>query len=186
MARLPDEEIQLRLKAALKEQQISDEEALRLWPDMDGRAREIKRTRTEMARARHQVVVDDETGERMFGGPQKGSGARSKRKLVEAIADLANNDRQKDVIDALFAPLASDNLAVRGKGAERIVKIMADHEEQQRRDRDELRSLSKDELKTMLIEGILSSGMAPDLISGLVNQLPTSPVYDVDGTAEAA
>jgi hypothetical protein len=189
MARLPDDEIKRRFEANLEQCRISDEEALERWPEATPRQRENKRKLAEAAAARHATVVDDETGQRLLGGPQPNNRPRSKKSVMEAITDLADGERQQEVIDAIFAPLSDSNSAVRGKGAERIVKIAADQREMERRDREELRQLGKEELLERLAEGILSSGMAEALVEAVQNrakQAALSPAREadaIDGTA---
>lgn len=195
MARLSDEAIQQRFQENLARTHISDEEALERWPELPASERDRRRHLAELQRARHATVVDDETGQRMLGGYQPASQNTLRKSAMETIAELADGDRQKEVVDALFAPLAkTESAAVRGKGAREIVKIAAEHREVERRDREELAKLGKEELIAKLVTGILGGEMAGDLMSALQKAktgLPSAPVtpstaYDADGTAEAA
>jgi hypothetical protein len=187
MARLPDDEIQRRLAEALEQCRMTDEEAAERWPECTPEERDAKRAKSEMARAKHMVVVDDETGQKFFGGPQSKSGQPKKRDLLAQVADLANDARQKEVVDALFAPLSPDEpAAVRGRGAERIININIAYEDEQRKNREELRRLNKDELIERLVGAVLESGLGSGLAEALTKQLGVSTSFDAHGTAEAA
>lgn len=179
MARVPDEEIQRRLAEARERTRISDEEALERWPDLEPKERDRRRVAAENMAAKHMVVVDDETGQRLVGGPQPRSGVKPKRDIAEAIADLADGERQRDVIEALFSGLHDESKAVRGKAAERIVGIAREHREAERRDHTDLANLTKDELAELIARGILALGMDSDLARRLA---PAQP-YDVDATS---
>src|SRR4051794_26452766 len=194
MARLPEEEIQRRLAENVERYKMSDEEALERWPDCDEKARAHKKRGSEHQKARYNTIVDDETGQRMMGGPQP-KPVVTNQNIMEAVTDLADGDRQTEVIDALFAPLSrTEAAAIRGKGAERIIKIAAEQREVERRDRQELHQLGKDQLIDRLAEGILSSGLAAGLFDEMIKRqaLPenvtarVSTDFDANGTAEAA
>lgn len=183
MARLPDDEIQRRFEENLAKIDITPEEAEALWPNIDPDDRERRRRAKIGAMARHATVVDDETGQRMLGGAQPKAGRKGKADVMQTISELADGERQKEVVDALFASLDSKNdPAVRGKGAERIVRLKIEHAEMERRDREELRQLDKDQLIDRLAKGILAGGMGDALIKAL-GQSKTAPngtPYDVD------
>ena len=176
--RLPDEEIQRRFEENKGRCKISDEEALERWPDVAPQERARRKNLAEIAAARYATIVDDDTGQRMMGGAQPNSGKGGRKKsVVEKVAELADGERQKEVIDALFAPLASSEpAAVRGKGAERIIKMRIEHEEMERRDREELRQLGKEELADRLIEAITKGGMAQAIFSRVAQGLPAADV----------
>jgi hypothetical protein len=185
MARLSDDEIQRRFQAELENSKLSDEEALVRWPDLTPEKREINKKKSEAISARHRTIIDDETGQRLVGGPQPNSGKKTKQSVAEKITELADGERQTEIINALFAPLArSEPAAVRGKGAERILKISAEQREANRRDREELRQLGREELIKRLAVGIMSSDMAGDLLVGIAQRHAElqSASYDVDGT----
>lgn len=183
MARLPDEEIRRRYEQHLGLCRISDEDALVRWPDVSPDERDSRKLKAEKAAARYATVVDDETGQRWMGGPQPNSNRRNKVKsVVEQVVELADGDRQREVIDALFAPLTDDSNAVRGKGAERIINIKLAHDEEQRKDREELRKLGKDELLDRLVDGLLES---PDMVKGLLLRLNQSKRSDSDSDYDA-
>lgn len=170
MARLPDDEVQRRFQVqkAIFQDSITPQQALERWPEQTPTERERRRKASELQQARYNTVVDDDTGQRMLGGPQKSTTVRGTKAIMEAVAELADGERQKEVIDALFAPLSDESKAVRGKGAERIVKIAAEQSEVERRDREELRQLGKDDLVARLVKGIMGSGSASDLMAGLI------------------
>lgn len=188
--RLPDEEIQRRFEENKGRCKISDEEALERWPDVAPQERARRKNLAEIAAARYATIVDDDTGQRMMGGAQPNSGKGGRKKsVVEKVAELADGERQKEVIDALFAPLASSEpAAVRGKGAERIIKMRIEHEEMERRDREELRQLGKEELADRLIEAITKGGMAGEILARAGRQLPQADyvVPDEDVSEERA
>lgn len=175
MARLPDEEIQRRLAEAREKVRISDEAMDERWSDLEPEKREIRRRLAETAAAKHLVVVDDDTGQRLLGGPQPSSGHRTKKDAIQTIVDLVDGERQREFVEAMFAPLdANEPAAVRGKGAERIAKLKIEFEEKERRDRDELRSLGKDELIDRIVKGLMANGMDEDLLKKL------TPAKDFD------
>jgi uncharacterized protein (UPF0297 family) len=164
---------------------MTDDEARERWPECTPEERDAKRAKSEMARAKHMVVVDDDTGQRLLGGPQPSAQVK-KRDLLAEVASLANDERQKEVIDALFAPLSDPSNAVRGKGAERIMKAVVAFEDEQRKNREELRRLDKDELIERLVGAVLESGLGSGLAEALTKQLGVSTSFDAHGTAEAA
>lgn len=168
MARLSDQEIKRRYEEqlAIFRGSISDDEAAELWPECSITERNRRRKLKETQQARYHTIVDDDEGTRMMGGKQV-SAANSGKQIMEAIAHAANGPRQKEVMDSLFAPLSDSSPAVRGKGAERIVKIAAEQLEVERKDRDELRKLGKDELIDRLAKAILESGTAATLFEEL-------------------
>lgn len=176
--RLPDEEIQRRFEENKARCKISDEEALERWPDVAPQERARRKNLAEIAAARYATIVDDDTGQRMMGGaqPNSGKGGR-KKKVLEAVVDQANGERQKEVLDAIFAPLAaSEPAAVRGKGAERILRLGIELEEMERRDREELRQLGQEELADKLIDIITKGGMAQAIFSRVAQGLPAADV----------
>lgn len=180
MARLPDDEIQRRLDDALARCRMSAEEALEKWPEDTPEVRDGKRKRSEIARAKHMVIVDDDSGQRMLGGPQPRSGPKSKKDIAEAISELADGERQREIIDALFSGLSTEQSpAVRGKAAERIVNIANEQREIERRDRDELRKLGAEDLIERIVAGIKAHGLDIDLLKRLE---PAKP-FDADATA---
>jgi hypothetical protein len=188
MARLPDDEIQRRYEEALSKVDIDQDEAERRWPNCDPDDRERRRKLAMIAAAKHATIVDDETGQKLLGGHQP---RKNKTDVMQTIADLADGERQKEVIDALFAPLSDESKAVRGKGAERIIKIKAEHVERERRDREELRQLDRGELIDRLAKGILSGGMGAELAKALSSGVsakvsPNGTPYDVDGNVEVS
>jgi hypothetical protein len=186
MARLPDDEIQRRYEENLAHVEITDQEALVRWPDLDPETRDRRRQQATTMRAKQMTIVDDETGQRLVGGKQP---RKTVGNVLEAISTAAD-ERQKEVVDGLFSGLHPDeSAAVRGKAAERIVRIKSEFIEQERRDREELRQLGKDELIDILAKGILEQGIGGDLMKQIASGQKTSPVgqtYDADGTVEAA
>lgn len=183
MARLPDDEIQRRYEIALGQVEISDEEAASKWPNCSPEERERWRRMSMISRAKHSVVVDDETGQRWLGGSQP---RKNKVDVMATIVELADGERQKEIVDALFAPLdKSEPAAVRGKGAERIIRMKVEQAELERRDREELRQLGKDELIDRLAKGIMGSSMGAELVKALTAAkiAPNGTAYDVDVTA---
>jgi hypothetical protein len=184
VARLPEEEIKRRYQENLElyRDSISDEEALELWPDLSPGERTRRRKLKETQKARYETVVDDETGQRMMGGPQHQGQGGIKKAVMEAVADLANGDRQKEVIDGLFSGLdRKEAPAVRGKAAERIIKITHEQIEVERRDRQELLKLGEEELVDKLVGLLLGSGTDDKLIAALIKANQKAlPVLTVD------
>jgi len=171
MARLPDDEIQRRYEAAFAEIEptVTPEMVLEKWGHLPAEQREVRRRQAVKAMARHATIVDDETGQRLLGGKQPSNEDRLKRSVVETIASLADGERQQEIIDAMFAPLArTEPAAVRGKQAREIVKLTIEHREMERRDRDELRKLGRDEMIARLARGLMGSDMAGDLLQRMV------------------
>lgn len=167
MARLPDDEIQRRYEEALEQCQITDEEAAVRWPDwhdLTEKQQEAKRGRAEKAAARHMVVVDEDTGQRMLGGPQPGAGPKPKSRLGQYLAEEAQK-RATDVRDALFSGLdKSEAAAVRVNTAVKIATLERDEADLQLRE-DELRRELEDKPRDE-IQRMLSEGLAKALISG--------------------
>lgn len=184
MARLPEEEIQRRFQENLELCRISDEDALMRWPDLDEAERARRRNLAEGAAARCATIVDDETGQRLLGGRQPAHNQKVKKSIVEVVVDLADGDRQREVLEALFAPLHDSSSAVRGKGAERIINIKLAHEEEQRKDREELRKLGRDELIARLAKGMLESGMMGEVLAKIGRELPEKTFDGVGSVAE--
>lgn len=186
MALLPDDEIQRRFEANLEAIEIDQDEAMRRWPNEEPRERERRRQLALRAAARYATVVDDETGQRLLGGKQP---RKNKVDVISTIVELADGERQKEIVDAIFAPLAStESAAVRGKGAERIIRMKVEQAELQRRDREELRQLDKDDLIDRLAKGIMGSSMGVDLVKRLVASkvAPNGTPYDVDAVATSS
>ncbi len=190
MARLPEEEIKRRFAENLElyRGSITDQEALELWPDLSEGERTRRRKLKETQKARYETVVDDEVGTRMLGGPQKPQDT-VKKAVMEAVADLANGDRQKEVIDGLFSGLDKDaGPSVRGKAAERIIKITHEQIEVERRDREELRQLGEEELVDRLVGLLLGSGTGDKLIAALLKadqKAIPAVATDIDDTRAA-
>lgn len=185
MARLPEDEIKRRLAENVERFRMTEEEALERWPDDTPEKRAHRKTMAEHQAARYNTIVDDETGQRMMGGFQPRTQI-SPQTIMEEVAALANSERKKEVVDALFSPLSpKENAAVRGKGAERIVRIAQEQVEIERRDREELRKLGKDELVERLAEGLMKSDIAAGLFQKMLEKqkVPESPSYDATSTA---
>jgi hypothetical protein len=171
VARLPEEEIKRRFQENLETYlgSITDQEALELWPDLSETERARRRKLKETQKARYETVVDDEVGTRMMGGPQQQGQGGVKKAIMEAVADLANGERQKEVVDALFSGLDKKEApAVRGKAAERIIKVTHEQLEVERKDREELRKLGEEELVDRLVTLLVGSGTGTKLIESLL------------------
>lgn len=98
-------------------------EAKERWPDADEAAQVRYKKLSIGATEAHKEVVDRVTGRRKFGGPQ-GGGRPRKNRIGASVADLASNEREKDVTDALFSGLdKSEPANVRAKTAKAIVDI---------------------------------------------------------------
>lgn len=133
-------------------------EAAERWPDASKKKQIVNMKHSIVATLRHKIVADDGTGRRVFGGPQPGSG-RPKR-LDETLVAAAES-RQKEIIDAAFAPLSPGNPAMdRHRAAMNLAREAREVREQERRD-DELDGASKDDLikgATAVIAELLRSG----------------------------
>lgn len=161
---------------------MTDEEALERWPDLPQVERERRRKLSEAASARHAQVVDEDTGRRLFGGPQPGSGRPRKQRVAERVADLAQGPRQKEVIDALFAGLSRGNSSdTRRRTAEAIVRIEHQERELQMRE-DEFSDKPKDELMEYLITLFAKLGARGEL-PDISSMLPARQEFDVEATA---
>lgn len=139
------------------------DEAKERWPELDA-AEQAKRMKLSViAKARHAQIADPLTGRRVFGGPQPGSGRKSKKRAAEAIAELAQGTRQKEVIDGLFSGLDKNNsAAVRVSTAVKIVAIERDERELQLKE-DEFDGQPKEELKAIVLKGMLRMLQRGDL-----------------------
>jgi hypothetical protein len=145
---------------------MTEEEALERWPELEPEERERRRKLSEAASARHAQIIDPESGRRLFGGPQPGSGRPRKQRVAERVAELAQGPRQKEVIDALFAGLGKGNSSdTRRRTAEAIVRIEHQERELQMRE-DEFSEKPKDELLEYLIglfAKLAARGELPDI-----------------------
>lgn len=164
---------------------MTDEEALERWPDLPQEERERRRKLSEAATAKHEQIADPETGRRVFGGPQPGSGRPRKQRVAERVAELAQGDRQKEVVDALFSGLNRKNSSdVRRRTAEAIVRIEHKERELQMKE-DEFSEKPKDELIEYLV-GTLAKlsrrGELPDPTKLLPPGSARQP-FDVEVTA---
>lgn len=163
------------------------DEAVEKWPELAEKPRELQRRAklSVTAQQRHRQVADPDTGRRVFGGPQPGSGRPRKQRVAERIAELASGERQKDVVDALFSGLSRRNsAAVRRDTAVKIVEIerrerelQIDEEVHETRPRDEL-----EEKLAKTLAKLGERGELPDNIRALVEGARRP--YDVDATAE--
>jgi hypothetical protein len=142
----------------------------------NGWTEERKREASERARAMHQEVVDPETGQRKFGGPQPGSGRPRKRPLGEELLKRAE-EKSDEVIDALFSGLEAENKSARSHAAREIIKL----------EREESELQLKEDAYDKTDEGKLIELLGPALARlaerGALPALPSGPPT-VDGSAE--
>ncbi len=115
------------------------------WPDVSEKMRLHYMRQSILAKLRHQFAAQDGTGRRIFGGPQPGAG-RKKAALGNSLVDEAAN-RQREIMDAVFAPLSPNgNTAIdRHKAAINIIReVRKDREVDMRA--DELERASREDL----------------------------------------
>lgn len=113
------------------------------WPDASPLMRLHWKKQSILATLRHQIVADPETGQRLFGGVQPNSGR--KKRMDEKLVDACDS-RQKEIIDAAFAPLGPGNPAMdRHRAAMNLTREAREVREQERKD-DELDRSSKEDL----------------------------------------
>jgi hypothetical protein len=138
-------------------------EAAERWPEHPEAEQRRRMNLSLIAKARHAQVADPTTGRRVFGGVQPGSGRKSKKRAAEAIAELAQGTRQKEVIDALFSGLDKGNsAAVRVATANKIVAIEREERELQLKE-DEFDGQPKEELKGIVLKGLMRMVKQGDL-----------------------
>lgn len=160
-------------------------EAAERWPDESEGEQRRRMMLSIRAKAKHEIIADPATGRRVFGGPQPNSGRKSKKRAAETIADLAQGDRQKEVIDALFSGLApSEDAAVRVRTAAKIVEIERDERELQLRE-DEFTGMPKDELQRLLANGLARMIERGEITDPREALREARQGYDVDGTVAA-
>lgn len=82
-------------------------EARERWPDYSP-ARAYQYMRLSVLAHLKKQYVDPTTGRALFGGPQPNSGRKATKRIGAALVEAAQG-RQKEVIDAAFAPLAEGN-----------------------------------------------------------------------------
>jgi hypothetical protein len=165
------------------------EQARERWPDLDETEQKRRMTLSLRAKAKHDEIVDPETGRRAFGGPQPGSGRKPKKRVAEKIAELAQGERQKEVIDALFSGLHQDNSpAIRAATAAKIIGVEHQERELQLKE-DEFQGMPKDELKRLVAAGfmrMIERGEMPDLrtlIPSSTQGKDGRQPYDIEGSA---
>jgi hypothetical protein len=72
----------------------------------------------------HEIVVDEKTGRRKFGGPQPGAGRPRKRSAAdEMMKRLEKDDIRNGVVDALFGGTQVKNKTAAHRAAERILQL---------------------------------------------------------------
>lgn len=165
------------------------EEARERWPECSEAEQGRRMMLSIRARAKHEEIVDPATGRRAFGGPQPGSGRKPKKRVAEKIAELAQGERQKEVIDALFSGLDKKNSpAVRAATASKIISVEHQERELQLKE-DEFQGMPKDELKRLVAAGfmrMIERGEMPDLrtlIPANSGEAPARQPYDLEGSA---
>jgi hypothetical protein len=105
------------------------EYARRRWPKASTEMQAYRMRQSIWVRFEHQKPHPEDPNRRRLGGPQPNSGRRVNKRLGEALLEEAQR-RQKEVIDAAFAPLSEDNDDwVRHKAAMRL----AEHEREERK-----------------------------------------------------
>jgi len=167
------------------------EEAKREWPTKtiyrrgpDGRKvvdrvvelterEQISRMKTRiLTKLRHEVVVDPVTGQRAFGGVQRGNGTIKKKRLDEQLVEAADR-RQQEISDAFFAPLSPDNPAMDrhkaalniSREAREIRKLELAEDDLERASDDEVRREAAKVIAEMFRNGELKPDDLADIIS---------------------
>lgn len=134
--------------------------AVARWPSETPRMQKYRVRQAIWARIQHRKPHPDDPGRRLLGGPQPGSGPKMRRRTGQALVEEAQK-RQKEVIDAAFAPLAEDvdpmqrhkaamNI-VRNEREERVLDIAED--EYARKTTDEIRREAAQVLADMVRDG---------------------------------
>lgn len=99
------------------------------WPDLP-REKQITRAKQRAAWLKRYNTID-ETGRRMVGGPQPGSGRKRTRDLGAVITEMAEGSRQRDITNALFSGLHGPDKKLRVTTAEKIAKIVDKHKQRE-------------------------------------------------------
>lgn len=174
---------------------MTPENALERWPDLDDEHRERKRQHSIraaiQAKQQHEIVVDPGSGQRLFGGPQPGSGRPRRQRVSQFIIELAETTKQRSIANAMFSGLDADDPRVRVSTAEKIAKLGIKERELQMAE-DEFEGKPREQILKLLapiLAKMSAKGQLPELakLMGLSNgdgvpQL-VSGHEDVDGSA---
>jgi hypothetical protein len=138
-------------------------EADRRWPDDEEKKRYLRMRQSVLARLKHSIVADPKTGRRLFGGPQPSNGGGYKMKTLGATLVHAVQDRQQEIVDAAFSPLARGNDPMdRHRAAMNLAKF--EHEQRQQEIlEDEYERKSAEEIKSEAVEMFLEMIRSGDL-----------------------
>lgn len=150
--------------------------ARRRWPDASARMQQYRVRQAIWAKIQHRKEHPDGTGRRLLGGSQPGSGRKPTKAIGTALVEAAES-RQKEIIDAAFAPLSpeNDNLFERHKAAMNIAKH-AREEAREAREADDYARKTDDEIRRetarMFAEMIRSGELSvDDIIDGTAVEL---------------
>lgn len=153
---------------------MSPEEALKRWPDSalerykdPAKERERRRQLSIKAKERHGQVVDSSTDQRVFGGPQPGSGRPRKATIAEQVVEMAEGKKNKQLLKALFSGLDpnKNTPAQRVRTAEKIIKITQKQKELEIRELD-----FKDDPREALI-AFIAPALAKAIKNGKLQEL---------------
>lgn len=138
---------------------------------------EERQRRAERARQLHQQI-DPETGRRLFGGPQPGSGRPRKKRAAEIVAEAAERSA-KDIIDAFKDALDPEQPAsVRLQAAKQWLEVENREAALQLQEDKELKDLDQDALIERVAGAILRLGQTP----GFRGRAESRAEFDVEGS----
>lgn len=137
--------------------------AAQRWPSESLKMQEVRVKQAIWARVRHRQPHPDDPNRRLLGGPQPNSGPKVTKRTGQAIVEEAQK-RQKEITDAVFAPLAESNdPMIRHKAAMNIAKHERDEramditeDEYARKTTDEIRREAAQMFAQMVRSGELS------------------------------
>jgi hypothetical protein len=159
---------------------MTEQEALERWPDLEPEDRERRRKLSNKAKERHAQVADPQTGRRVFGGPQPGSGRPRKKRVAEAVAEKATEEQER-VVNALFSGLKKSNdPKVRVATAEKIIKIEHKERELQLHE-DSFQGKSEEDFREWLEDRLVGLSLAGDLPTPGESSAPRQQ-YDAEGS----
>ncbi len=160
---------------------LSEEEKAERWPNHTPAQRDqYDRLRIQALKRHASQEVDPVTGERSFGGPQRGSGRPRKDRAIHRLMEELQGDLQDDLVNAIKAGLSKKaGIHTRVKTAKIVYdlereerKLQIAEEQHAEKTEEELREYLAEKLAKLQARGALPEGARQD--------------YDVDGTAEAA
>lgn len=161
---------------ALTEQHMAY--AAERWPDVTEKMQAYRIRQAIWARFQISKPHPDDPTRRLLGGPQPNSGPKAKKAIGAAIVEEFEG-RQREVLDAIAAPLDSDSGATpmeRHKAGMNIAKH-AREEQREQREADLYARLTEDEVRRsyakMIADAVKSGEISmEDIFEGTATEVP--------------